>query len=244
MVTATEIREKARESLKGKWGKGVLITIVYGLCIAILGSLGNLFKDGSIMSSILSLVATIIEIPLAFGLIISYIKLKRDEEVGAADFAKDGFSNFKRAWGIVGNTLLKMIVPFILEVVAIMLIAIALVAGAASVTGVISAGSFVVLLVLGVILAIVASVYSTIKGLLYTQSYYIAYDNPDMTTKEAVEKSAELMKGNRGNLFLLQLSFIGWAILSVCTFGIGFLWLGSYIQVSNLCFYEELKDKE
>lgn len=52
-----------------------------------------------------------------------------------------------------------------------------------------------------------------------------------------------MMQGNKGNLFVLEISFIGWSILAVLTFGIGFLWLAPYIQVSKTCFYEELKNK-
>ena len=66
------------------------------------------------------------------------------------------------------------------------------------------------------------------------------YDNPSMSGKEAVEKSAELMKGNVGALLCLDLSFIGWAILAIATLGIGFLWLIPYIQVSEINFYKNL----
>lgn len=71
-------------------------------------------------------------------------------------------------------------------------------------------------------------------------SYFISYDNPELSSKEVVLKSESMMKGNRGNLFLLQLSFIGWAFLACLTLGIGFLWLIPYIQVSIICFYEKL----
>ncbi|MGN0187254.1 MAG: DUF975 family protein [Paludibacteraceae bacterium] len=48
------------------------------------------------------------------------------------------------------------------------------------------------------------------------------------------------MSGHKMKLFLLDLSFIGWGILCVLTFGIGFLWLAPYISVSHAHFYEEL----
>ena len=51
------------------------------------------------------------------------------------------------------------------------------------------------------------------------------------------------MKGNKGNCFVLTLSFIGWAILAALTFGIGMLWLMPYIQVSMVCFYEHIINK-
>lgn len=47
------------------------------------------------------------------------------------------------------------------------------------------------------------------------------------------------MKENRWRFFCLALSFIGWAILSAFTFGIGTLFLIPYMQVSFAAFYEE-----
>ncbi len=71
-------------------------------------------------------------------------------------------------------------------------------------------------------------------------SIYISYEQSELTGKEAVERSAELMEGNIWSLFCLNLSFIGWVILSFMTFGIGFLWLIPYVQVSEFHFYRDL----
>lgn len=76
----------------------------------------------------------------------------------------------------------------------------------------------------------------------YAMSFYILYDNPDMGAQEALNKSKEMMVGYKWKLFCLHFSFIGWAILSVLTCGIGFLWLVPYINTSNANFYENLKN--
>ena len=55
---------------------------------------------------------------------------------------------------------------------------------------------------------------------------------------DAIEESKRLMDGNKMKLFCLDLSFIGWALLSVMTFGIGFLWLMPYMYASRVGFYE------
>ena len=52
------------------------------------------------------------------------------------------------------------------------------------------------------------------------------------------------MKGHRGKYILLQLSFIGWIILSVFTLYIGMLWIFPYMQISMICFYEALKENK
>ena len=50
-----------------------------------------------------------------------------------------------------------------------------------------------------------------------------------------------MMDGHKMDLFLLDLSFIGWAFLCIFTCGIGFLWLVPYVQTSHAIFYKELK---
>ena len=74
-------------------------------------------------------------------------------------------------------------------------------------------------------------------------SFIILADNNNLTAKDAVEESKRLMTGNRGKLFCLQFSFIGWAILASFTFGIGLLWLLPYIQFSIFAFYYFVANK-
>lgn len=53
-----------------------------------------------------------------------------------------------------------------------------------------------------------------------------------------------MMEGNKMKLFLLDLSFIGWAILCLFTFGLGFFVLQPYMQVARAAFYEDLKAQQ
>jgi len=80
-----------------------------------------------------------------------------------------------------------------------------------------------------------------IAMLRYSQAFYILNENPDIPIMEALSRSAVMMQGQKTDYLLLQLSFIGWGILCIFTFGIGFLWLSPYIKTSNAVFYRELK---
>jgi len=80
-----------------------------------------------------------------------------------------------------------------------------------------------------------------IKSLSYSMAFYIMYDNPEIEPLEALEKSQIMMKGYKWKLFLLLLSFIGWALLVLLTLGIGYFWLLPYIYLSIANFYENLK---
>lgn len=70
---------------------------------------------------------------------------------------------------------------------------------------------------------------------------YILKEEPEMKNNAAIEKSMVMMDGNKMKLFMLDLSFIGWAILCLFTFGIGFFFLQPYMQASHAAFYEDLK---
>ncbi|WP_226644406.1 DUF975 family protein [Mesobacillus subterraneus] len=79
-----------------------------------------------------------------------------------------------------------------------------------------------------------------IKGLSYSQVFFLLRDNPELSALEAITESKVRMKGYKWKYFLMNLSFIGWAFIAIFTFGIGFLWLTPYISTANATFYNEL----
>ena len=88
-----------------------------------------------------------------------------------------------------------------------------------------------------------------IPGIMAAYSYsmtgYILAENPNMTADEAIARSKQMMDGNRWRLFCLQISFIGWSLLSsLLTFGIGDLWLTPYRQAASAAFYREISGTE
>lgn len=80
-----------------------------------------------------------------------------------------------------------------------------------------------------------------IKAYSYSMTFYILRENLEMTAGDAITASQKMMDGHKMDLFLLSLSFIGWAILASITFGIGYLWLIPYIYTAYAAFYETLK---
>lgn len=80
-----------------------------------------------------------------------------------------------------------------------------------------------------------------IKSYSYAMTPYILKDNPEMKNNAAIEESMRMMDGHKLELFMLDLSFIGWAILSILTCCIGFLWLVPYMNMARVNFYEDLK---
>ena len=80
-----------------------------------------------------------------------------------------------------------------------------------------------------------------IKAFSYALTPYILLDEPELTARQAITRSCEIMEGRRWKLFCLSLSFIGWGILCLLTFGIGFLWLVPYMNASVAAFYEDAR---
>lgn len=88
-----------------------------------------------------------------------------------------------------------------------------------------------------------------IKGYSYSQSYFLFKEaearnlSDDYEFVNFITFSRRLMDGNKGRLFLMQLSLLGWYILSVASFGIGFIWYIPYKNGLYAAFYNDLVEK-
>lgn len=80
-----------------------------------------------------------------------------------------------------------------------------------------------------------------VKSYSYALTPFILKDEPELKYNAAIEKSMRMMDGYKMKLFLLDLSFIGWIILSILTLGIGLLFLQPYMNTARAAFYEDLK---
>lgn len=88
--------------------------------------------------------------------------------------------------------------------------------------------------------ALLLIVPGIIKGYSYALTPYLLKDHPELKFNAAIEESMRLMSGNKMRLFLLDLSFIGWFLLGIITFGIAFLWITPYWNTARAAFYEDL----
>jgi uncharacterized membrane protein len=74
---------------------------------------------------------------------------------------------------------------------------------------------------------------------------YILARNPELDYQEALSLSKEMMNGHKFNTFVLELSFIGWNILSTLTLGIlGFLYVKPYYYSTCAQLYLELSQND
>lgn len=83
-----------------------------------------------------------------------------------------------------------------------------------------------------------------IKALSYSMSTYILAEHPDMTASEALAESKKIMDGHKMDLFVLQLSFILWALLCGITCGIASIYVTPYMSLTMTNFYHKIKETQ
>ena len=81
-----------------------------------------------------------------------------------------------------------------------------------------------------------------VKSYEYQMIPYLLADNPQMTKEQAFEESKRMMQGQKWKAFVLDLSFIGWNILSALTLGIlGIFYVQPYMDATHAALYEALR---
>lgn len=276
---ASDFRAEARTALKGNWWIGAIVALV----ATILGA-STLFNvttigDGGVLSSVTEELPMYPEYQqatiLLFGLIISvvafffnlvifflagpltfgYIQFNLKMLNGEKPKFKDLFSQFKRfkeglsvhffrwlfvlLWTLAGmGVAVVVMIPF-----AILF----------AITQVGEAFLGMICLVLG----LAAGIFIVIKMYDYVLAPYIVYENPGIGGREALKKSKRLMNGNKGRLFGLMMSFIGWGLLAnlpyiICflfwkeallfslPLCVGTIWLKAYQEVAYAAFYKQV----
>ncbi len=80
-----------------------------------------------------------------------------------------------------------------------------------------------------------------IKSYSYAMAPYILAENNDMTAREALNESKRIMDGHKWEFFVLQLSFILWILLGSVTFGLAYIYVTPYMNMTAVNFYNSIK---
>ena len=80
-----------------------------------------------------------------------------------------------------------------------------------------------------------------IKAISYSMTPFILAEHPDLTASRAIELSMQMMDGHKMELFILDLTFIGWSLLAALTGNIGYLFLNPYTNAAHAAFYRQLQ---
>ena len=105
-------------------------------------------------------------------------------------------------------------------------------------------GLWIVLSIIIAFLSLLLIVPGIIAALMYSQVFFILSEDNTKSISQCLSESSEMMKGHKGELFVLYLSFIGWWLVAAITFGIGALYVYPYQQVTSANFYLALKNRQ
>lgn len=102
-------------------------------------------------------------------------------------------------------------------------------------------------LILGLLVTIFTMLWSLlfvipgiVKAYSYSMAYFIKIDHPEYDWRRCIDESQRMMDGHKMDLFILDLSFIGWMIVGCFCFGIGTLWVSAYMLAAHTQFYNQL----
>lgn len=252
----SDLKQEAKVNLQGKWGKAILVAIVYYLINFLLSMIGKSITNNA-LKLIYYVLLIIINVPFAYGYIASLVKLSRNESVSPLDFITIGLQSFKNSWIVIFRTVLKMLLPIGLVVASYIILILSVILTFRS-----NSSSF--LIIIAFILLFGSYIYAFIKGLSYTLTSYVLYDNQDLSGKEIVEKSSELMKNNKWNYIKLSLSFLLYYIVIMIVYAILYqittytiaevfasiafigvsIYLLPYLNFALIAFYEKTQEKD
>ena len=104
--------------------------------------------------------------------------------------------------------------------------------------------SAIVMLLMGIVTwfcSLLLYIPGVIASLSLFLTPYLLKDYPKMSAVQVLRLSHKMMQGHKMQLFMLQLSFIGWILLNILTLGIGSLWLTPYMLATCAAFYQDVK---
>lgn len=80
-----------------------------------------------------------------------------------------------------------------------------------------------------------------ILSIMFSQAFFILAEDPSKSIMDCISESTRMMDGNKADYFVLQLSFIGWYLLSIFTLGIASFWVNPYVKLTNANYYLTIK---
>ena len=110
-------------------------------------------------------------------------------------------------------------------------------------------GTLLLYILIGFLLMIIGVLIALPQYYAYSQVEFILFDSLENNSYDGAFKviraSRQMMKGYKGKRFVLDLTFIGWYLLSALTFGIASIYVYPYVYTAQTLFYEAVrKEKE
>lgn len=263
MRSRQEIKAIAKERFKANYWPCVIASFLIMAVFGALSGIGSAFtasSDGiSTITFTLNLVVFILTGPLTIGLNYFHVMniLGRDDLVNVGTPFQSAFTNFGRKLG--GYLWMKLFLflwtfPFVslgilvsaliffesFSLYTIKAFFVSLVWDI-SLPALWSAIQILIPVTLCILLFCIPGI---IKAYSYAMTPYILADCPNVKAKDALKLSMRIMNGHKGELFVLQLSFLGWMLLSCFTFGLlDLFYVTPYMYNTFATYYLEVREE-
>lgn len=233
-LSSKELKRRSRETLTGHYGIPMLAFVMAQLIALIITSPFQLSLQNNpgtfqvIIYLLATLIITLLSMVLNAGQSYIHLNLARKKDVRITHL----FYFFTRRpdrFILVGLLLCCMYLPIMFP--AILCLSMAFTVESAFLS------------IVSVFLWIITMVLLIYLSLTYQLVTYLLIDQPDDRVMDAFRESRHLMKGHRGRLLYLHLSFIGMTLLAICSFGIGFLWVKPYQNQTLITFYRNVTNE-
>ncbi|MCM1256476.1 MAG: DUF975 family protein [Roseburia sp.] len=227
-LSCKELKRQARETLNGRYGLPMGTYVTAGLIVLAVTFPFNYSyqKNPDVLQSVIYSLATVIISLLSIVLSCGIIRIQLDMARGKEKTFADLFYYFgKRPDRLIFAQLLMILIFFVamIPVTACAICSVLFYSKA--------------LLTLTVILTVATTVLICYLSLTFGLIYFFLVDNETIGVIAAYRLSLAHMRGNRGRLLYIRLSFIGMELLCLFSFGIGVLWIAPYINQTVVAFY-------
>lgn len=228
--SSSELKSLAKQSLLGKYGTIIgAMLIVEMITLAISFITSNAVNQNNIYGMIIYYAITLITELISAVFIIGQISIYLNISCERPYKVSDVFNGFKLH---PDKAIIVQLILILISVTCILPFGISV--GVYYVT---RNSLFILMISLLGVLGTVLIVYFM---LLFSQTYYLLLDFPEYTVKELLTLSKEVMKGNKGRLFYIYISFIPLFLLGLLSCGIGFFFIIPYLNMTLAKFYLNL----
>lgn len=246
--THKQLKKAALNALSGKWALATpMALIMYFVSVSLSYNSSNSF--GVTVLPILSSLLTVIMTVGFYSFLLKLLCGQKDK----ATFI-DLFYGFQckpgKALLLYLLTMLYMLPGTMVYIIGICIFIFVIYASAGVSMDLMMAGAvpadttlMLAVLVMVIIMTVLYMLYAFYIDSTYSLVYFLLLDYPDLSVTEIWKRSRKLMKGNRLRFIGLELSFIPWILLCICSLGIGMLWITPYMYAANTAFYVDLVQK-
>ena len=190
--------------------------------------------SGSGVGFILELLKTIVDFIVEMVLVSFFLIFSRSPDPVSLKDYFEGYNKWARA---ILCGLWKLLWSFLWGLLAIPLIVIFVIVMSCFST---FSGSDTVNYSICTFLLFLGFIPMFIKMIEYSFSFFFAAEFPEVGIRKSLRLSITIAKGHRWEIFVLNISFIGWVLLSILTCGVGFLWSLPYYYMTLTNAYHAL----